>query len=74
MSTTPWGGRLDKGTGSIETVIRDWPIGHHFTEDDVEREISRRGLPPRGAIGNHLHALAGPGYIQRTDTGWVRVR
>ena len=74
LETTPWGGRIGKGTGSIEIVVRDIPLGREFTADEVDHEIARRGLQGRGATRRHLETLRDRGFIRRSDNGWVRIQ
>jgi hypothetical protein len=71
---TAWGTVVGTGAASIDAVVMDIPVGRQFTEDEVEAEIRRRGLPERGAIGRHLDTLQDRGYVQRRDGGWRRVR
>lgn len=71
---TLWGGRIDKGTGSIETVILDFQIGYEFTENQVRQEIKRRKLVNRGAIYQHLRTLSERGFIEKTAYGWKRIK
>lgn len=71
---TVWGGSIGKGTGSIETVILDYPVGYEFTENQVRQEIKRQNLVNRGAIYQHLRTLSERGYIERTAYGWKRLK
>lgn len=73
---TDWGTVEGTGAASIDTVVMAWPVGHEFTEGEVESEIKRRGLPTRGAIRRHLETLRDRGYVQRSDRpqGWRRLR
>jgi hypothetical protein len=70
---TSWGGRIGCGTGSVETVIQDYPIGKIFTENEIDSEIKRRKLVNRGAIYRHLDTLSKKGYLKRVQGGWKRI-
>ena len=71
--TTRYGSGIGTGAGSIDVVVMDIPVGREFTEAEVEAEVRRRGLPDRGAKGQHLRTLKERGYIRKTDNGWARV-
>jgi repressor of nif and glnA expression len=70
---TRYGSGPGTGAASLDMVILDIPLGREFTEAEVTDEVRRRGLPERGAVGQHLRALRERGFIRKSDNGWVRI-
>lgn len=69
---TRYGSGEGTGAASLDIVIMEIPVGREFTETEVDDEVERRGLPRRGAAGQHLRALRDRGFIRKTDNGWIR--
>jgi hypothetical protein len=70
---TRYGSGVNTKSAALDAVILDFPVDREFNESEVIEEIRRRGLPERGAVGNHLRALRDRGFLRQSGGGWVRV-
>lgn len=70
-SIGPYGHR--GGAGSIDFVVKDFPLDHEFSVEEVEAEVQRRGLQKREAVREHLYKLEKDGHVVRSNGSWKRL-
>jgi len=70
---TPWGTVADTGAGSIDIVMREFPLGREVSESEIVAAVRRKGLKERNAIPEHMGTLIKRGHVEKTDNGWKRI-
>ncbi len=74
---TIWGSRVNSGAGSLNVLIREYPVGSVFTIDELEKKIQQRRMKDRGAKEEHMLHLKKEGYVEKVrgvTRGWRRIR
>lgn len=70
-SKDEWGCRSGTGAAAINAVLLD--ANYPLMEEEIVAQIRERGLPKRGAVGEHLRSLKRKGYVIKTPLGFIRV-